>query len=88
MATASWATAPSPVAASPFRCLASSNIIAIAAGSKHTLALKQDGTVWAWGDNSSGQLGDGTTTHRTSPVQVPGLTGVSAIAAGRTTPWR
>ncbi len=35
---------------------------AIAAGNAHTVALKSDGTVWAWGDNSSGQLGDGTTT--------------------------
>jgi PKD repeat protein len=44
--------------------------------------LKRDGTVWAWGDNYYGQIGDGTTTDRTSPVQVPGLTGVVSIAAG------
>ena len=37
---------------------------AVAAGGYHTLALKNDGTVWAWGNNSSGQLGDGTTTYR------------------------
>ena len=47
----------------------------------HSLALKSDGTVVAWGDNSSGQLGDGTTTNHTTPVAVPGLTGVVAIAA-------
>lgn len=38
-----------------------------------TVALSKDGTVWAWGDNASGQLGDGTTVNRLSPVQVVGL---------------
>ncbi len=67
-----------------------SDIIAIAAASAlssgvrfgHSLALKADGTVWAWGYNGQGQLGDGTTTERTTPVQVVGLTDVVAIAAG------
>ena len=58
------------------------NVIAIAAGGSHTLALKSDGTVWAWGDNGYGHLGDGTTTERYTPVQVSGLTGVIAISAG------
>jgi len=44
--------------------------------------LKSDGTVWAWGYNYYGQLGDGTTTQRLTPVQVSGLNGVIAIAAG------
>jgi alpha-tubulin suppressor-like RCC1 family protein len=42
------------------------------AGTYHSLALKEDGTVWAWGANSSGELGDGTTTERHTPVQVKG----------------
>jgi alpha-tubulin suppressor-like RCC1 family protein len=46
------------------------------------LALRKDGTVWAWGGNDKGQLGDGTTTGRATPVQVSGLTGVTAMAAG------
>ncbi|NOK38261.1 kelch-like protein [Corallococcus exercitus] len=54
----------------------------LAAGYGHTLALKQDGTLWAWGINDEGQLGDGTTTGRRTPVQVQGLTGVMAVAAG------
>ncbi len=59
------------------------NIIALSTGvSYHTLALTDDGKVWAWGNNDSGELGDGTTTDRTSPVQVPGLDDVVAIAAG------
>ena len=45
------------------------NWVAIAAGQYHTVALKSDGTLWAWGSNSTGQLGDGTTTNRSSPVQ-------------------
>ncbi len=39
----------------------------------HALALRSDGTVWAAGLNNAGQLGDGTTTNRSAPVQVPGL---------------
>ena len=54
----------------------------VAAGAGHSLALKSDGTVWAWGLNSSGQLGDGTTTTRTTPVQVDGLSNVIEVAAG------
>jgi hypothetical protein len=41
------------------------------------------GTPWTGGSNSFGELGDGTTTNRTSPVAVSGLTGVSAMTAGR-----
>ena len=39
----------------------------------HSLALKEDGTVWAWGNNMYGQLGDGSTTNRSIPVQVKNL---------------
>jgi alpha-tubulin suppressor-like RCC1 family protein/PKD repeat protein len=59
-----------------------SDIVQIAAGYNFCLALRADGTVWAWGHNYNGQLGDGTTTLRTTPVQVPGISGVTAIAAG------
>jgi hypothetical protein len=54
----------------------------LAAGSEHTVALKSDGTVWAWGNNAYGQLGDGTTNQHTTPVQASGLTGVAGIDAG------
>ena len=57
-------------------------IVAIAAGAYHSMALRNDGTVWAWGMNSDGQIGDGTTTQRDSPVQVTALSGIVAISAG------
>ncbi|MGJ5814092.1 RCC1 domain-containing protein [Paludibaculum fermentans] len=59
-----------------------SGVVAVAAGERHNLALKSDGSVWAWGANDSGQLGDGTTNTTGRPVQVSGLTGIVAIAAG------
>lgn len=66
------------------------DVIAIAAAGDATgtvdndtaLALKSDGTVWAWGYNSFGQMGDGTLSSRYLPVQVSGLTDVISIAAG------
>ena len=57
------------------------NITAISAGSGHIVALRSDGTIWAWGSNGGGQLGDGTTTDRTRPVQVSNLNNVTAISA-------
>ncbi|MBI2257907.1 MAG: T9SS type A sorting domain-containing protein [Flavobacteriia bacterium] len=57
-------------------------IIAVTAGSNHTLALKNDGTVWSWGFNAYGQLGDGTNTNRNIPVQISNLTGITAISGG------
>jgi alpha-tubulin suppressor-like RCC1 family protein len=59
------------------------SVAAIAAGDEHAVVLKSDGTVWAWGSNSNGQLGNGTTTASTTPVQVMGLSGGVAVAAGR-----
>src|SRR4051794_17706226 len=44
--------------------------VMVAGGGGHSLALKADGTVWAWGANFAGQLGDGTTTSRVRAVQV------------------
>ena len=58
------------------------DVIAVAAGYDHALALKSDGSVWAWGKNLSGQIGDGSTTDRLTAVQVPALSGITSIAAG------
>jgi alpha-tubulin suppressor-like RCC1 family protein len=67
------------------------NVVRVAAGGTHAAALKSDGTVWTWGNNVAGQLGDGTLSGatcpgglnvcRTVPVQVVGLTNVIAIRA-------
>jgi hypothetical protein len=55
----------------------------IAAGIYHSLQLRADGTLWAWGYNGYGQLGDGTTTQRHySPVQVGSDTDWTVISAG------
>jgi hypothetical protein len=59
-----------------------SGIETIAGGGNHSLALANDGTVWAWGQNLFGQLGDGTNADRSTPVQVPNLSGATAVAAG------
>jgi alpha-tubulin suppressor-like RCC1 family protein len=53
---------------------------ALAAGETYSMALKSDGTLWTWGDNFYGELGDNGTANRTTPVQI--LTNVTAIAAG------
>src|SRR5699024_11774961 len=46
------------------------HIVEISAGADHTLALGDDGRVFAWGNNADGQLGDGTTIARSQPVRV------------------
>jgi alpha-tubulin suppressor-like RCC1 family protein len=53
-----------------------------AGGVYHSLVLKSDGTLWAFGYNGEGELGDGTWTSRSTPVQVSGLTDIVAVAAG------
>jgi alpha-tubulin suppressor-like RCC1 family protein len=63
-------------------------IVQIAAGGRFSLALRGDGTVYAWGLNSSGQLGDGTTVSRDSPEALPALAGeVSKLIAGDQTSY-
>jgi alpha-tubulin suppressor-like RCC1 family protein/C1A family cysteine protease len=59
-----------------------SDLLALTAGDNFTLALKGDGTVFAWGGNAHGQLGTGNNTETHTPVQVANLTNITALAAG------
>ncbi|MHB8513293.1 MAG: RCC1 domain-containing protein, partial [Actinomycetota bacterium] len=59
-----------------------SGVSQVAAGNDHSLALKSDGSVWAWGHNNFGQLGNNSTTDSYVPVHVSGLANVVAIAGG------
>ena len=72
---------------SPVQVLGLTGMTAVAAGTSHGLALAGDGTVWAWGSNYSGELGDGTTDSRIYAGQVPGLVRVAAVAAGSQTSY-
>jgi alpha-tubulin suppressor-like RCC1 family protein len=72
------ANRPSPVPVAT----AINDFIQLSAGLGHTCGLRSNGTVWCWGDNSYGQLGDGTGVSRTIPGQVINLGGVAQITAG------
>jgi alpha-tubulin suppressor-like RCC1 family protein len=74
---------PSPCSSVPVQASGLSGVVAIGAGHDHSIALKADGTVWAWGRNAQGQLGDGTTVDHTTPAPVANLSGVTAIAAAQ-----
>ena len=56
------------------------NVVAVSAGLWHSMAITADGSLWAWGANRFGQLGDGTTTDRLTPLWV--ANGVTAVSAG------
>lgn len=59
-----------------------SNVKAVSGGASNSIALQNNGTVWSWGDNTHGQVGDGTSLVRYSPVVVAGLPEVKAISTG------
>ena len=75
-------TTPYTGLSTPAQVVDLNNVVGLAAGDQHSLALRSDGTVWAWGNGGWGQLGQGRYAASNRPIQVAGLTGVVAIAAG------
>ncbi|NBL63691.1 T9SS type A sorting domain-containing protein [Flavobacterium sp. NST-5] len=53
----------------------------VSAGYTHSAGIKTDGTLWAWGDNGYGQLGDGTTTARNTPTQIGSASNWESVSA-------
>jgi alpha-tubulin suppressor-like RCC1 family protein len=78
-----YPTGQSPCSTTPVRVDGFGGVRTLAAGAAHSLALKHDGTVWGWGRNFNGQLGDGTRQNRSTPSRTVGLGGVRSIAAGQ-----
>jgi alpha-tubulin suppressor-like RCC1 family protein len=76
-----------PNLSSPVQVGTLTNWAEVSSGASHTLAVKTDGTLWAWGSNVSGRLGDSTTSNRSSPVQIGTLTNWSKVCAGTGTSW-
>ncbi|MGC5327451.1 Ig-like domain-containing protein [Brevibacillus sp. SYSU BS000544] len=66
----------------PVQATGLEDVTDIATGDRHIVALTDDGTVWAWGRNTDGQLGDGSANASNKPIKVPGMTDVVAIGAG------
>jgi alpha-tubulin suppressor-like RCC1 family protein len=66
----------------PVQIGTATNWSGIAAGADFSLAVRSDGTLWAWGANGNGQLGNGTTTSQSSPVQIGADTTWRAVSAG------
>jgi alpha-tubulin suppressor-like RCC1 family protein len=67
----------------PVRAVGLANVVSIGAGRLHSLAIERNGSVWAWGDNDLGQLGDGTTANRLAPVHIAAVSGAEEVAGGR-----
>ena len=66
----------------PIQIGTATNWATVSAKGNHTVAVRTDGTAWAWGNNWNGQLGDGTTTSRNAPVQIGTATNWASVAAG------
>lgn len=78
-ATGPAPASPTPTASGPQPFVAAQ----VVAGDQHACAVDADGQAWCWGYNRFGQLGDGTTTDRPTPVAVAGDTRFTSLAAGR-----
>src|SRR5262249_27397299 len=66
----------------PERVPGASDIVAVAAGWRHSLAVARDGALWAFGTNNEGELGMGSTPGQSRPGRVPGLGPAAAASSG------
>ncbi len=58
------------------------DVVNVSAGDRHSLAVRGDGSVWSWGANDRGQLGDDSTVERLAPTHIPGIDKVVYVSAG------
>ena len=63
-------TSATPLSLVPLQVPGLSGVVGIASGFNHVLAVKSDGSVWGWGFNGDGQIGDGTSTSREAPTRI------------------
>jgi alpha-tubulin suppressor-like RCC1 family protein len=71
-----------PCSSVPVRAVSAFTVASVTTGSEHVCALTPEGAAYCWGDNASGQLGDGTTTSTFTPVRVLGDLSFSALTGG------
>ena len=67
---------------SPVQVGALTDWLQVSGGGNHTATVKTNGTLWAWGRNAQGQVGDGTVVNRSSPVQIGALTTWAKVGCG------
>jgi alpha-tubulin suppressor-like RCC1 family protein len=82
-----YSTASNPTVAVPGEVSGLASVLAISAGGEHTAALRSDGTIWSWGDNRYGELGNGATASSAPygsdvPVEANSITGAIGVSAG------
>src|SRR5262245_45314555 len=66
----------------PVELTPTAHVYTVAAGDQFSCAVRANATVWCWGDNRYGQMGDATGKPRATPVQIAGLADIVAVAAG------
>jgi alpha-tubulin suppressor-like RCC1 family protein len=77
-----WKNEPATATATPTPVDTTADWAAVSLGTGHICGVRTDASAWCWGWNSTGQLGDGTTTRSTRPVQILGDRGWLSVAAG------
>lgn len=75
-------TKPKPKQLTPIQLDTAADWASVSAGGSHTIAVRTDGSLWAWGDNKLGQLGDGSNSPKKTPVQVGTASDWVSLAAG------